>query len=243
MLSSDVQCFVPSEGKTWFFLDNVSGFFSSDTTFNLQLTVSYNGQDLAENEIVGKCVIEGQETELKVEHEWEDSDGSDYSLDDLFDGDEAEHEVKLKWKVKREAKMYDKEGNEFAKVLVKVKGKTKAEAKYEPNEEGEMKRVEHSVKVETKVKKVFYTFEFPELQAEPLEIEVDNGHWNDWDRVFETSLFRAEYVAKWGTDVVDVEIKDGAPTIKALLCGYSIAYYFHPARYVAQMSTRARHLV
>lgn len=236
MFSSDVNVKAVPDDKLWFYIDNQSGFLSQNTTFELQLTTEGTGK-----EVVGKCVIEGQDNELKAESEWEDSDGSDYSLDDLFDGDEAEHKVKLKWKIKRTAKFYDNEGNEFAKLKVKLKGKTKAEAEYEPNEHGQLEK--KNVEVKTKVKKVIYTLEFPEIQEEPLEVEVDNGHWEDWDRVFETALFRADYDAKWGLDVVNLEVKEGAPTVKALLCGFTVAYYFHPSRYVGQMDSHAQSMV
>jgi len=227
------------EGQDWLFMDLKSGLFSMDDEFTYQLQ-TYKAPGQEEPIPLGTVEIGTPKYDIKAEEEFGDSDGSDYSLDDLFDGDPLEHEYKLKWKAQVQATCKDAEGNEFAKLKFKVKGKSKAEAVYEPNEDLEMVRT--SLNCKTKVKSVKYHLTWEEQHdegAEELDVEFDDGHWHDWDRTFETKAFEAKYNEKFGTDEVTCKVKEGVPAIKAFLVSFALAYYGHPSKYCDVMNSKA----
>jgi len=226
-------------GEKWLFLDNKSGWFESHAEVELQTYKS----DEEESRVLARCVIDGGDYDMKLKDEWEgDSDDSEFSLDDLFDfdDDDVEHKVKLKWKVAREAKFYDGEGNKFCTMKFKVKGKSKAEVTFQENDEGEM--VRGPVSSTTKVKKAYHKIKWEEhLDGDDhISLDFDNGHWHDWDRTFQCGLLKSEYDAKWGVDVVTVDTKENVDPVKGLLVGFAIAYFFHPSRFASEMDGHAR---
>jgi hypothetical protein len=211
--------------EEWLEIKNESEWFSHHSEFEIE-----NKKE----ELLVKVIIKGQDEEIKREVEWDgDSDDSNFSVDDLFDGDDDDEvKVKLKWKVKREATFEDANGNVFATLKVKMKGKSKAEATLVG--EGDMQRKE--VTGVTKLKKVYYALNWG---GNDVELEVDNGHWTDWEREWGCSMFKAEYDAKWGVDEVKVKSTGAGNGAQALAVAFAVAYHFHPVGWSAQMHSRA----
>lgn len=221
MMSSTYQVMTEEKVK-WLQIQNDSSFFSSKSEFTVK--------SLTDDNLVN-VTVEGQDIDLKKSVEWEgDSDDSDFSVDDLFDFDDDEVKVKLKWKIKREAKFVDKDGNQFADLSVKVKGKSKCEIKDRDNEPD---KVDSS----SKVKKVYYKLN---MQGAETAIEVDNGHWQDWDRQWTCDAFDCQYDAKFGTDEVKVSTKGTCNGSNALAIGFALGYFFHPSAYNEKMDSKAK---
>jgi len=228
MMSSTYEVFTgEGDRKLWLKIENKSSWFASQSDFELK---TYN------DDLLVRCVIEGADAEIKREVEWDgDSDDSDYSVDDLFGFDDTEElKVKLKWKIKRKAQFIDPNGKTFANLTVKVKGKSKAELEVQDGDGGT--RAENMTS-ETKVKKVHYKLTW--LDSEHT-FEIDNGHWQDWDRSWCNDFIHSEYDAKCGTDEMKIKTKGNCLGGDGLAVGFAISYFFHPAAYAAEMDSKVR---
>jgi len=228
MMSSNYQV-MTDEKKKWLQIINDSSWFASKSEFKV---------DTFTDETLVNVTVEGQDADMKKSVEWEgDSDDSDFSVDDMFqfDDEDASCKVKLKWKIKREAKFVDKDGNEFATLSVKVKGKAKAEMTQADAAEGEDPGPP-TMTSSVKVKKVYYKLN---IGGTDVALDVDNGHWDDWDRKWSCDFFDVEYDAKFGVDEVKVQTKGACNRSNALAVGFALAYFFHPSGYGGQMKGRA----
>lgn len=227
-MSSNYQVLTEDKLK-WLQIQNDSSWFASKSEFTLKTFTDDN---------LVNVTVEGQDIDMKKDVDWEgDSDDSDFSVDDLFDFDDDDScKVKLKWKIKREAKFVDKDGQEFANLSVKVKGKSKAEIT-ETGQEDENGTKQTRLDSSTKVKKVYYKLK---MQDEEVALDVDNGHWQDWDRKWSCDAFDTEYDAKFGVDEVKVQSKGICNGSNALAVAFALAYFFHPSGFNTQMESQAR---
>jgi len=226
-MSSSYQVLTEEKLK-WLQIQNDSSWLASKSEFTLKTFT---------DDTLVNVTVEGQDVDMKKDIEWEgDSDDSDFSVDDLFDFDDDDScKVKMKWKIKREAKFVDKDGQEFANLSVKVKGKSKAEIT-EVGEEDANGQKQTRLDSTTKVKKVYYKLQ---MQGAEVALDVDNGHWQDWDRKWSCDAFDTEYDAKFGVDEVKVKSKGVCNGSNALAVGFALAYFFHPSGYSAQMQSKA----
>lgn len=219
--SSSYDVYTEDKAK-WLRINNESSWLSSKSHFELE---NLRG------ELLCSVGIDGQDADIKRSIEWEgDSDDSDYS-GDSDDGDEDdEFKVKLKWKIKREATFKDAGGNVFAKLKVKMKGKSKAEVETHEGEHGEYRAITNA---KTKIKKAFY--DLRPGGGDKTEIDVENGHWHDWDREWKSDFFDAEYCSKWGIDEVKCKTTGACNASQALAIAFATSYFFHPTGVHDQM--------
>lgn len=220
--------------QKWLYVRNDSSWFSSKSEFQIE---NWNRGEDGKGETLVRVEIEGKDADINRDVDWEgDSDDSDFSLDDLFDFDnDDELKVKLKWKFSRRARFLDSDNKEYASLKFKAKGKSKAELTIERDDEGN--KTSERMESKTKVKKAFYTLEWG---GEQVEVEVEGGHWQDYDRKWSCPMFDAQYDAKWGTDEVKIDTKGKCPGHDALGVGFALAYFLHPAQFVNDMDSKAR---
>ncbi|KAF4660017.1 hypothetical protein FOL47_007352 [Perkinsus chesapeaki] len=218
-----------TQKELWLYIRSLSSFWDSDPEFTLE---NFIRDEQKVGQVLGRCAVGKLDEDYKKEVDWEnDSDDSDFSLDDLFGfDDDDELKVKLKFKAKREARFYNAQGVEFAHLKVKLKGKAKVEVSINEGAGGAKTELWNT---KSAIKKVYYSLT---INGVDLPIEFSNHKWQDWDRQWSVpGMFNATYNAKFGTDEVFVDTKFlQAPPADLLLMAFAIAYFMHPSSYLAQ---------
>merc|ERR1712169_121196 len=156
---------------------NTGGFWDPAPDFRLE---NFHRDENGKGKQLAKVVVEGTEEDIKKDVEFSDSDSSGgESDDDLFGFEEDECKVKLKWKIKKVAKIFDANDNEVGKLKFKGKGKSTGEAesietRREDEEGNEHFDVSWNYSAKSKVKKVIYKLE---INDKAIPIEFKDGHW------------------------------------------------------------------
>eukprot|EP01061_Rhynchopus_euleeides_P034385 TRINITY_DN58181_c0_g1_i1.p1 TRINITY_DN58181_c0_g1~~TRINITY_DN58181_c0_g1_i1.p1 ORF type:complete len:267 (+),score=130.98 TRINITY_DN58181_c0_g1_i1:63-863(+) len=212
-----------AQGHDWLFMDNTAGVQGmSDGKLALENYVRQEGSKKGER--LGFLEID---CDIKAGSKKEIEEDSDSDSDE----EETEYEVKLKWKVKRDIKIKSRSGETVATLKSKISGKSKAEHKVK-EEDG---RTDEDTEVSTKIKKVEYTLKF----GEEVEIDTKHGKWDDEDRKWDCSVFFAEYDDRKGKDVTIIKTKEGHDPAVALLAGFAVSNFSHPATTASCMEARA----
>ncbi|EER10513.1 hypothetical protein Pmar_PMAR005848 [Perkinsus marinus ATCC 50983] len=217
------------DDEHWLLIKSDSDF--SDPTPNFSLV------NKEREHVLGKCEIGVENVVCAKDVDWDGSDDSksDESKDSMFDFDESELKVKLRWKIKRSAKFSDEDGREFATVGLQMKGLSKCEVEIDEEKD---KENDEDWDATAKVKEVTYTLS---IDGKDYDVSVERGNWEHWDRKWKVdNMFEVEYKQNDGADEVIVKTTDleGNPG-HDLLIAFAMSEFMHPCRQLTKLNQAA----